>query len=99
MNVSRPTTGVKMHQVNTKTSVKSSESSELCESSKLAKLSELSEKSLRTPSDQILNEINDSHSKYFELFQKSTPTSANITDTARIFSENSIQILATNEFD
>ena len=88
-----------MHQINIKTSIRSSESSKLSKSSKLAKLSELSKKSSRTPTDQVLNEINDLNSKYFESSQTSTPTSANITGTARIFSENSIQILATNEFD
>ena len=55
-------------------------------------------KSPRTPRNQILNEINDLNSKYFESSQTSTPTPANITHAARIFSENSIQILTANEF-
>ena len=43
--------------------------------------------------------MNDFNSKYFELSQTPTPTPANTTGTARIFSKNLIQILATNEFD
>ena len=79
--------------------MRSSESFELFELSELAKLPESPKKLSRTPTDQILNEINDSNSKYFELSQTSTSITVNITDTAKIFSENSIQILATNEFD
>ena len=66
MNVSRPRIDVKMHQINIKTSMRSSASSESSKSSELAKLSESSEKSLRNPTDQILNEMNDPNSKYFE---------------------------------
>ena len=64
-----------------------------------AKLPGPPEKSPRTPTGQILNEMNDPNSKYFESPQTPTPTPANTIGTARIFSENSIQILATNEFD
>ena len=88
-----------MHQINIKTSIKSSESSKSSKSSVLAKLSKSFDKSSRTSTDQILNEMNDLNSKYFESSQTFTSTSANITDIAIIFSENSIQILATNEFD
>ena len=49
-----------MHQINIKTSMK------LSESSGLAKLPESSKKSSRTSTNQILNDINDSNSKYFE---------------------------------
>ena len=99
MNFSRFRTNGRMHQINIKASMESSKLSESFESSKLAELSKSSEKLLKTPTDQILNEINDSNSKYFELSQTSISTSTNITDTARSFIENSIQTLATNEFD
>ena len=99
MNVSRSRTDVKMHQINIKTSMKLSELFESPKLSKSSKLPKSSEKSSKTPTDQILNEMNDLNSKYFESSQTPTSTSANITNTARIFSDNLIQILATNEFD
>ena len=43
--------------------------------------------------------MNGLNSKYFESPQTPTPTPANITHAARIFSENWIQILTANEFD
>ena len=85
-----------MHQINIKTPKKLPESSKLSESSEPSKIHL---KSSRTPRNQILNEMNNSNSKYFKLPQTCTPTSANITHAARIFSENSIQILIAHEFD
>ena len=88
-----------MHQVSTKTPMGPPGSPGSSRPSGSAKLPGPPEKSPRTPTGQILNEINDPNSKYFESPQTPTPTPANTTGTARIFSENLIQILATNEFD
>ena len=56
-------------------------------------------KSSRTSRNQILNEMNNSNSRYFESSQTFTSTSAYITHAVRIFSENLIQILIANELD
>ena len=91
-------------------SSKSSKSFKLFKSSKSSKLfksfeksslesSKIYSKSSRVFRNQILNEMNDLNSKYFESSQTFPSTSANITHAARIFSENSIQNLITNEFD
>ena len=74
MNVSRPRTDVKIHQVNIKTPIKLPKSSELPEPSERFELSKNSSSELskiysnspRTSTNQILNEMNNSNSKYFE---------------------------------
>ena len=88
-----------MHQVSTKTPMGPPGSPGSSGPSESAKLPGPPEKLPRTPTGQILNKMNDPNSKYFESPQIPTPTPANTTCTARIFSKNSIQILATNEFD
>ena len=69
MNVSRPRIDVKMHRINIKTSRKSSGSSESSELSEqtLFKSSKIDLNLSSTSTDQILNEMNDSNSKYFEF--------------------------------
>ena len=67
-----------MHRKNIKTSRESSESS------KSSKSSKIHSNLLSTPTDQILNEMNDSNSKYFESSETITLTSTN-----RIFNLNS----------
>ena len=95
MNVSRPKIDVKMHRVNIKTSRESSASSK---SSKqlLSELLKILSNLSSISTGQILNEMNDSSSKYFE--SSKTITSAS---TSRIFNLNSTNetLIAFENFD
>ena len=82
MNVSRSKIDVKMQQLNIKTFRKSFESFEQI----LIKLTKIYSNLSSTSINQILNEINDSNSKYFESSEILISTSTN-----RIFNVNSIK--------
>ena len=101
MNVSRPRIGVKMYRVSIKTPREFSKSSKASKLSKsfeqtLSKSSKFYSNLWSTSTDQILNEINYSNSKYFELSETITSTSTN-----RFFSLNStnVTIKAFETFD
>ena len=83
MNVSRSRIDVKMHRINIKTSRELSKSFELFEQT-LSKSTKIYLNLSSTSTNQILNEVNDSNSKYFESSGTLTSTSTN-----RIFNINS----------